>query len=294
MDESFSQYNETDPLQKVIVGRCAGYREVEEYVERVNETQQGDLPSAPQLQTEFDVFIRTLQEYGVEVLQPDYVGKFVYDQLTPRDIGVTIGSKFVLCNMAKRSRRYEAAGIFEHILKMNGKEPTILIPPDPDMLLEGGDIIVDKETIYVGLTQRTNQAGFEFLKDTFESDFEVVPVPCQSYDAEQQILHLDCVFNPIGAYHALIYPYGIKEISDNISNNYTLIEIDKKEQKALAANVLSVKPNLVLSRDHPDCSRVNDCMRQIGIEVITIPFNGAPATGGSFRCCTLPLVRKRT
>ncbi len=290
MSDSFNQYSETDPLKKVIVGRYKGYRKVEEYVELVNETQKSNLPSPQQLQQEFDVFIKFLEKHEIEVMQPRYVGKFVYDQLTPRDIGVTIGSKFVLCNMAKRSRRYEAAGIFEHILKIDGKEPTILIPPDPNMLLEGGDIIVDKETIYVGLTQRTNQAGFEFLKDTFESDFEVVPVPCQNFD-EEKILHLDCVFNPVGAFHALLYPNGIKQIPDNISNNYTLIEINKKEQRALAANVLSVKPNLVLSRTHPDCSRVNDCMRQIGIEVITIPFNGAPATGGSFRCCTLPLVR---
>ncbi len=290
MNDAFKQYNESDTLQKVIVGRYEGYRKNEEYVEKVNSSQLNGLPQEEQLKSEFNDFVQVLNQYGVEVLQPEYVGKFVYDQLTPRDLGVTVGNKFVICNMAKSSRRYEAAGIFNHILAMKGEEPTIIIPPDNDMLLEGGDIIVDKETIFVGLTRRTNEAGYNFLKTAFGSDFEVIQVPCRSSD-EENILHLDCVFNPVGHYHALIYPDGIKEIPPSIYNNYTLIEIDKREQKALAANVLSIKPNLIISRYHPDCARVNEVIRQIGIEVVTIPFDGPPATGGSFRCCSLPLVR---
>lgn len=291
MNHSFSQYNESDPLKKVIIGRYKGYREEEAYVERVNKKQRHELPKTEQLAAEFETFKNVLKQHGVEVLVPEYVGKFVYDQLTPRDIGVTIGNKFVLCNMAKSSRRYEAAGIFDCILEMNGEEPAILIPPEPEMLLEGGDIIVDKATIYVGQTRRTNRAGFEYLQAAFEPDFEVVPVPCRSFNEEHDILHLDCVFNPVGAYHALIYPDGIKEVPKNITDNYKLIEITQKEQKALAANILSVKPNLIVSRHHPDCTRANTCIRQLGIEVLELPFDGAPATGGSFRCCTLPLVR---
>ncbi len=290
MNPSFSQYNESDTLKKVIVGRAEGYRKNEHYIERVNSSQQENLPEEDQLRKEFAAFKNVLTNYEVEVLQPEYVGKFVYDQLTPRDLGVTIGDKFVICNMAKSSRRYETAGIFRHILEPDGEEPNIIIPPEPEMLLEGGDIIVDKETIFVGITERTNKAGFNFLKNTFEPDFEVISVSCRSA-GEEDILHLDCVFNPVGHYHALIYPAGIEEIPPQIYNNYTLIEIDKREQKTLAANVLSIKPNLIISREHPDCARVNDCIRQLGIEVVTLPFDGAPATGGSFRCCSLPLVR---
>ncbi len=289
MNTAFKQYNESDRLEKVIVGRCEGYRKNEAYVERVNSSQQKKLPEAEQLQKEFNTFKQVLERYNIEVLIPEYVGKFVYDQLTPRDLGVTIGNQFVICNMAKSSRRYEAAGIFKHILEMKGEEPAIIIPPDPEMVLEGGDVIVDKETVFVGLTGRTNEAGFNFLKSTFEPDFEVIAVPCRS--DKEDILHLDCVFNPVGHYHALIYPDGIKEIPPAIYNNYNLIEVDKREQKALAANVFSIKPNLIINRQHPDCSRVNEVVRQMGIEVVTIPFDGPPATGGSFRCCTLPLVR---
>lgn len=289
--ETFQQYNETDPLRKVIIGRYKGYRNVDAYIERVNESQQDRLPSKTKLQAEFKVFEETLANHGVEVLIPEYVGKFVYDQLTPRDIGITIGNKFVLCNMAKSSRRYEAAGIFRHILSMNGKEPSILIPPNPEILLEGGDVIVDKGFIFVGQTQRTNKAGINYLIQTFEPEFDVIPLACKNFGENGNILHLDCVFNPVGAHHALIYSPGLKHIPKAITNNYELIEVDGDAQQALATNVLSVNQKLVITRDDSHCRPVNESLRKQGIQVITFPFDGAPATGGSFRCCSLPLVR---
>ncbi len=292
MNHQFNQYNETDTLKKVIIGRYQGYRAVEAYVEIVNEEQKTGLPTEKELQPEFEAFKTALQDHGVEVLIPDYVGKFVYDQLTPRDIAVTIGNQIVLCNTVNSSRRYEVSGIFQHILNMQGPEPTILIPPDGNMLLEGGDIIVDKGHIFVGLSQRTNQQGLEFLKARFGDRFEVIPIYCRSLEEGENVLHLDCTFNPVGALHALIYPEGFQTIPDVIKTKYEWIEVNAEEQAALATNVLSIDENTVISRDHPACKRVNGLMKKIGLKVIELPFNAAPATGGSFRCCSLPLVRE--
>jgi N-dimethylarginine dimethylaminohydrolase len=192
--------------------------------------------------------------------------------------------------MARSSRRYEAAGIFKHILAMGGEEPTILLPPRPEILLEGGDVIVDNGNIFVGIGGRTNRAGFQYLKETFGEFFNVVPLVCQS-TPENPVLHLDCTFNPVGDGYALIYPRGIKQVPNIIAETYTLITIDDDAQRALATNVLSLNPNTVVSRGHPACKTVNDSLEDAGLTVETIPFDGPPATGGSFRCCTLPLVR---
>lgn len=291
MNNTFQQYSETDPLKKVIIGRYKGYRKVAEYVEYVNKNQKEGLPNKQQLEKEFSALADILKKNGVEVLTPDYVGKFVYDQLTPRDIGVTIGDKFVICNMAKSSRRYEVAGIFDHILKMEGTEPTILLPTNHDMLIEGGDVVVDKGCIFVGLTERTNREGVNFLRANFGDSFDIIPVPCRSSHPHEDILHLDCIFNPIGPEHALIYRSGMEEVPREITTQYQLIEVGKPAQQALATNVLSLSKDLVISRDHPECQPVNNAMRDQGIEVIELPFDGAPSTGGAIRCCTLPLVR---
>lgn len=292
MFDSFNQYSETATLQKVIIGRYQGYRKVEQYVEKVNSTQQRGLPEIQQLEQEYEAFAKVLTDHGIEVLRPNHVGKFVYDQLTPRDLGVTIGDKFVICNMANHSRRYEAAGIFEHILSMEGPEPTILLPPEPNMLIEGGDVIVDKGHIFVGLSNRTNSAAVHFLRDEFGDSFQVVPVPCESSsENDNPVLHLDCAFNPVGERHALIYSDGLKTIPPEIKDTYTLIEVSDQAQKALATNILSLNTETIVSRNHPDCRKVNESLEEAGLEVLTLSFDGAPATGGSFRCCTLPLVR---
>lgn len=286
------QFSETAPLQKVIIGRWKGYRKVETYVERVNIDQQKNLPSAAELQPEFEAFRHTLEAEGVTVLQPDYVGKFVYDQLTPRDIAVTIGHQIVLCNMVNGSRRYEAAGIFPHLLEMEGEEPNILIPPHHDILLEGGDILIDKGYLFVGLSQRTNKAGFDYLQEKFGDKFKLVPIYCKSLKEGENVLHLDCTFNPVGKHHALIYPQGLSQVPEVIKDTYEWIEVTRAEQAALATNVLSLNENTLISRRHPDCHRINSLLRSIGFRVIELPFDGAPSTGGSFRCCSLPLIRK--
>lgn len=292
MLDTFRQFSETDRLRKVLIGRHRGYRKDENYVELVNESQKEGLPPHDLLEKEFKGLSTILREHDVEVLLPEYVGRFVYDQLTPRDIGVTIGNRFLLCNMAKSSRRYEATGIFPHILSMSGDEPAIVIPPDPRMMMEGGDIIVDNGTLFVGITQRTNEAGFQYLEETFGEDFEMVPVFCRSFREKDPVLHLDCVFNPVGRDKALIHPAGLQEIPPAITDQYDLIEVDKKAQQALATNILSLSKDVVISRDHPACQAANEALRKAGIEVIPLPFDGGPSTGGSFRCCTLPLVRE--
>ena len=291
----FSQYGETARLRKVIVGRVEGYRKVDEYTEIVNEDQRRGLPSADKLKREFNSFIKALEQRDIEVLIPEYVGKFVYDQLTPRDIGVAIGHKFVLCHMVKRSRRYEAAGIFPYISPIDEEnEPNVLIPDSRHALLEGGDIMCDKNRIFVGVSQRTNQEGVEFLERQFSNEFEIIPVQCRSLEEGENVLHLDCTFNPVGEKHALIYPDGFKEIPDAIRDEYHWIEISREEQAQLATNVLSLDKHTVVSREDEICERVNREMEKAGIEVLRIPFDGAPATGGSFRCCSLPLVRERS
>jgi len=291
MRHPFCQYSETARLKEVIIGRWEGYRKVEAYVERVNEDQQKGLPREAELQPEFAAFRQALESRGVKVRIPEYVGKFVYDQLTPRDLGVVIGNRFVLCNMARSSRRYECFGILKYLLSFKGDEPNILIPPSHTALLEGGDIVVDKGKIFAGISQRTNREGVDFLEKQFGREFEVIAVRAKSLAEGENVLHLDCAFNPVGQRHCLIYTDGFREIPSAIREDYAWIEVNRAEQAALATNVLSIAENTLISRKHQHCSRVNARLREIGFEVIEVPFDGAPSTGGSFRCCSLPLQR---
>ncbi|SFH30370.1 dimethylarginine dimethylaminohydrolase family protein [Pontibacter chinhatensis] len=291
MSKTIRQYSETDTLQKVIIGRYENYSEAPAYVELVNEDQKQGLPERGQLKEEFDTFRQVLTEAGVEVLVPDYVGKFVYDQLTPRDLGVVIGEKFLLCNMVKRSRRYESAGIFRFLHDIPSHEANIIIPDSPTCFIEGGDILVDKGNIFVAVSQRTNHEGVAFLEEQFGDAFNVVSVEARTLEEGENVLHLDCMFNPVGGKAALIYEEGFKQVPREILDSYDLIRVNKEQQRELATNILSLSQDRIVSRDHPLCKPINEEIRKAGIEVTEITFDAAPATGGSFRCCSLPLLR---
>lgn len=292
MSKTFTQFNETDTLQSVIIGRWEGYRRVEAYTEIVNEEQRKGLPTEQELEPEFVAFRAALEKHGVEVSIPHYIGKFVYDQLTPRDIAVVIGEKLVLCNMINTSRKYECAGIFPLLEGFAGEEPDILIPP-PDCRLEGGDIMVDKGRILIGISQRSNLAGYEWLKREFGHQFEVAALHTKSLAEDENVLHLDCTFNPIGEGLALIYEEGFKAIPDFLKQDYEWIPVTKFEQQELATNVLSIDQKTIIARDHPQCKRLTRILREKGFTVEEVPFDGAPSTGGSFRCCSMPLIRLR-
>lgn len=288
----FCCHNEADVLRRVIIGSWEGYRQSEFYIEKVNAVQeQMAAPARDLLKDELEGFKSVLESMGVEVLVPRRVGKIVYDQLTPRDIGVVIGDRFVLCNMRKQSRRYECVGIFDLIMHYDLSEPNILIPP-ADCFIEGGDVIVDKQTIYIGISERTNRQAVEFIRKNFGDRFRVVPVTLAPSTEENLYLHLDCVFNPVGKRHALIHAPGIQEVPAELSGDYELIEISAAEQAALCTNVLSLSHEVVISRDHDQCARVNAELRKI-CSVIEVPFNAVPLTGGSLRCSSLPLQRKK-
>ena len=279
--------SETGRLRSVIIGYPDNFHQVPPAI--INETQKQyyfgpNRPTRQQVMAELNGFKATLAQHQVEVLQPVPLAG-VPDQLMTRDIGVVIGDTFVVTQMARQSRRDEWLGLLP-ILDKIGTQRIVKVPDG--IVLEGGDVIVDNGRIFVGLSQRTGADGAAFLAGTFPQ-FEVVPVPLKQLADGEDVLHLDCSFVPVGTSHALIYPAGLAEMPSAIAEQYALIEVTKAEQQILATNVLSISPTQVIARQQ--AARVNAEMRQRGLTVIELPFNDPPKTGGSFRCCSLPLWR---
>ena len=279
--------SETGRLRSVIIGYPDNFHQVPPAI--INETQKQyyfgpNRPTRQQVMAELNGFKATLAQHQVEVLQPVPLAG-VPDQLMTRDIGVVIGDTFVVTQMARQSRRDEWLGLLP-ILDKIGTQRIVKVPDG--IVLEGGDVIVDNGRIFVGLSQRTGADGAAFLAGTFPQ-FEVVPVPLKQLADGEDVLHLDCSFVPVGTSHALIYPAGLAEMPPAIAEQYALIEVTKAEQQILATNVLSISPTQVIARQQ--AARVNAEMRQRGLTVIELPFNDPPKTGGSFRCCSLPLWR---
>lgn len=284
--------NEFDQLTHVIVGTGLGYHRDITQVEVVNETQKltfesGAFPTEETLQPEYDNFKRALRENGVHVYKPKLAPDSVQDQTCPRDIGFVIGDTLVVSSMFSGSRAEEFEGIAHLLDYWKGH---VLRTPKK-VFVEGGDIIIDQGRIFVGVGQRSDTAGLEFLENNFGDKYQIIPMPCRSLADGENVLHLDCTFQPLGLGHALIYPDGLESLPQEIQDYYTLIPVDRAEADALATNILSIAPDLLIARTAPECARVNKELRKHGYKVIEVQFDLVPSTGGSFRCATLPIRR---
>jgi N-dimethylarginine dimethylaminohydrolase len=225
-------------------------------------------------------FVKTLKDHGVEVILLPYHKKYP-EQVFTRDIGFTLGQTIFVAKMATDIRAGE-----EDVLKQWLEDEEISYFNLAEELIEGGDVIIDQETIYVGLSNRTDLKAAEQLQRLL-NQFTIIPIPFK-----EKYLHLDCVFNVISPEVALIYPNALtQEDIDLFSSRYDLIEVSEEEQFQLCTNVLNIGNKQILSL--PVNKNVNTQLRNRGFEVIEVDITEIIKSGGSFRCCTLPILREK-
>jgi len=291
--------DEFSPLKKVIIGLGAPYQQNKEQVanemaefplvpntSRKDEVLALTYPTEEILNSEYVNYVATLEKYGVEVLRADPEVAYSFDYTCPRDIGFAIGDLFFICNMSVASRADEYQTIMHHL--NNIEEDNIRRAPE-EVIYEGGDVVLlDEGTVLVGINQRTNIKGFEYLRKSLSPQgYAVVPV-------FHRQLHLDCCLNPLGRGHLLIHPDSLEGNTDSTwraLKRMEWISVDNIEREHLATNILSINPDTVIARDHSACARINRILKEKGYSVEEITFDGVPATGGSFRCASLVLSR---
>ncbi|WP_280769708.1 dimethylarginine dimethylaminohydrolase family protein [Salipaludibacillus daqingensis] len=223
--------------------------------------------------------IDTLIKHGVQVsLLPAH--KYFPEQVFTRDIGFTVGHTIFVSNMAHESRVGEES-IFASWLKSRQKPHCHFI----DNHIEGGDVIVHDGQLFIGLSHRTNQQAINPIQKVLPK-YKIIPVPFS-----KKYLHLDCVFNIISENEALYYPDAFQQPElDILAEQFDLIPVNDEEQFTLGTNVLSLGDKKILSL--PINRQINQDLRNRGFEVIEVDISEIIKSGGSFRCCTLPLLRE--
>jgi N-dimethylarginine dimethylaminohydrolase len=224
--------------------------------------------------------VEILREEGIEVELLPPVPSLPFQHAT-RDVGVVIGDAIVLGNLKERTRRLETQVAGPALNKYGLK---MLVPKQG--FVEGGDVIVDRGRLWVGLGARTDEPGAEFLDRTFGRDYGVIPLRFNS-----RYTHLDTVFGVLGRGRALLYEPAFEPASlQRIREVYpSIISLTDKEQRNAGANVLCLSPDKVISiAENPS---VSEQLAQLGYEVVTLPYSEVIKSGGSVRCDTLPVER---
>ena len=227
-----------------------------------------------------EYFVHILQKYQVEVIDLPPLKRFP-EQVFTRDIGFTIGETVYVSDMSCDIRQGE-----EQILKAWLQQQQLSFLELNNSEIEGGDVLVDRSKVYVGVSSRTSENSIAKLK-TLVPTYEIIPVLF-----DPKFLHLDCVFSIVSEKEALIFPPAFKqEEYQLLCKEYDCIEVSKEEQFTLGTNVLSIGNKTVISL--PVNKQVNMNLRDRGYTVEEVDFSEIIKSGGSFRCCSMPLLRER-
>lgn len=279
--------NETGTLQAVILGIAQDRPQIPHPNNpKIQEhTDKGTLPKESALVANVLTFEEALKKHGVQVYRPKNIPH--QDQIFARDIGFVIDNTFVQASMQKENRQVELEGI-QHIVAQLDK---VVNPPD-DATVEGGDVLVHGEYIFVGLSERTNEAGVEFLSQTFPYK-KVIPLEVTvTGEPMSHILHLDCAFQPVGDKYAILFEEGFVHPPVAIYEAFgeeNIIKVNAQEMYDMMPNVFSISPTVVVVDS--TFTRLIKELEARGITVEPVQYREVSKLGGLLRCSTLPLRR---
>ncbi|MCI9434354.1 MAG: hypothetical protein HFI86_03630 [Bacilli bacterium] len=241
----------------------------------------GGVPTKEAILEEQKCFWDELKKHGINLLIAEQVDG-AKGQMFTRDLAFVIGDKFFISNMKKENRRLAING-WHKIIDQIDSNKIIKVPSN--IYLEGGDILVDNKTIYVGISERTTMEGVSFLNNVLGEDYSVVPIKLKP-----KFLHLDVVFTIVNHNLALIYKDGIEKESYELLDKFTKIEVTEQEQFELATNVFSIDSKIVIMNSNH--KRIANELKKFNINIIPINLSQTAKDGGAFRCTTCPLERE--
>ena len=275
--KSFCQ-TEYDRLKEVIVcpPKHMSIKEVINSIQAHYKETNIDIPTALAQHNELK---KTLTSLGINVheLLPDSAYP---EQVFTRDIGFVIEDSLYLAALERPIRQGEEKVLGNYL---NHLQVTYI--PISGGTIEGGDVIIDGDDIFIGISSRTSQNIIDFIQKKHPTK-SIHPIHFDS-----AYLHLDCVFNPVSDQVALVYSEAIEaKHLELLAGKYTLIEVSKEEQFSLAVNVLSVGNGKIIVL--PENTETNKQLRAHGFDLYEVPFSEIIKSGGSFRCVTMPLTRE--
>ncbi|WP_413376650.1 dimethylarginine dimethylaminohydrolase family protein [Alkalihalobacillus sp. 1P02AB] len=269
--------NEYGVLEKVIVSEPQ-YMRITEIINEVQKKYAKENIDTTAALKQHRAFVKTLKNEGVEVLYL-HNHKELNEQVFTRDLGFVVDKQLCVSNLKVHIRKKET----DFLIQMLNKQKLDYYEFQHE--IEGGDVLVHQNTIFIGINNRTTMDAVKEIKQKFPSkQVDVIQLT-------EGILHLDCVFNIIDEQTALIYKDGIDQESFlRMKQKFNLILITKDEQEKMASNVLSIGNRKIITLFNQE--RINTLLKRRGFTVMEHDLSEIIKSGGAFRCCTFPIIRR--
>ncbi len=249
-------------------------------------------PNLFKARTEHDKFVQNLRKEGVKVYFHEQSLPCHADSIFVHDPAFITNKGAIILKMGKKLRSGEEEAI-EKTFKSLGIP--ILCKLHGEARAEGGDILwINDRTLAIGRGFRTNQEGINQIKKALEPfGICVVQVDLPYDQGKEACLHLQSLISFIDYKKAVVYlkfmPVSFVEYLKK--SGIELIEIVESEYPTMAANILAIKPNVVLTINcNPKTiKKLRDC----NVKVLTYRGDELSLTAeGGATCLTRPILRQ--
>ncbi len=293
MPNSFTSHSEYLPLEQVLIMPVSeAFRDKTKIGAEWEELNYLKAPDLKPALEEYRDFISLLQEKGAEVFSFTKRESLTLDALYCRDASIVTDHGVVLCRMGKRQRRAEPA-VQEKVYKDLGIP--ILGKIQAPGTLEGGDVAwLDRDTLAVGYSYRTNSEGIEQLIGMLRPlGVKVIEVQLPHFRGPSDVFHLMSILSPLDRDLAAVYsplmPIAFRNTL--LERGYQLVEVPEAEFDSLGCNILATGPRqCVMAEGNPITEAA---LRKAGCRVSTYPgLEISVKGGGGPTCLTRPLRRR--
>ena len=301
---NFNIIDETSNLRSVIIGIAKNSGNVPKMKDfydpqSLQNFKNDNYPSELDLVDQLGNFVKVLRNNNIKVYRPKNIKNC--NQIFVRDVGFVIDNIFFKSNILPK-RKKEFDGIKKILNEFDGD--VVEIPQN--IHVEGGDIISFSDNIFIGyyskknyaqlFTARTNKNAVEFFKKFFpKKKIKEFHLNKSNKNPNKNALHLDCCLQIVGERNAIVCPDLFTNKSDVIwlksfFGEENILFIDQFEMSSMYCNVLSLNKNTLVSQ--PSFTRLNKWLLKMNFNIEKVDFREVSKQGGSFRCCSLPLIRK--
>ncbi|GAF64029.1 N-Dimethylarginine dimethylaminohydrolase [Bacillus sp. TS-2] len=277
MQDTYCQ-TEYDRLRSVILCEPT-YMSIEEAINDIQKVYSRENIDSKKAQSEHQELLKTLRNHDINVKIIPAHSDFP-EQVFTRDIGFVIDYTLYAGKLKREIRQGEHEQFKEFLQSEN-----IVFQEISEGTIEGGDVIINGDHIYIGNSSRTAKDSLMQIRRNHEDKM------IHLIEFDEKYLHLDCVFNPISDKEALVFTDAISEESLLLlKEHFQFIEVSKEEQFQLAVNVLSIGNKQIIAL--PKNTLTNQQLIDRGYTIIEVDFSEIIKSGGSFRCVTMPLWRE--
>ncbi len=194
------------------------------------------------------------------------------DLVFTTDHGVSIEGTFYLSNFRCKERHPEQTVIKSWCKTQHA--PFIHLPAK--YFLEGGDILRQNHTLYIGHGFRTSKNTSVWLQQ--KTQYQVVPL----HLVNDNFYHLDTCFFPLDTHTAFYYPDAFDQTSRNLlkSNFASLIPITLAQANSFICNSVVISQNVICQPN----TQFEKILKKLSYTPIPLDASEFNKSGGGLHC----------